>query len=129
MKTFLSYTLVAVLLVALATAGFGLALDPVGRRSLMWAGVVAIPVQLLAFGAILWTRRAGEEANNAFLLAFLVGGAARVGVLGVAGLLVTQTETDLAAAPLLLGLAGYFFALLLLEGWFLHRSTRIDTTE
>jgi len=129
LKTFLTYTLVAVLLVALATAGFGLVLDPVGRRSLVWAAVVAIPVQLLAFGAILWTRRIGDEVNNAFLLAFLFEGAALVGVLGVAGLLVTQTETDLAAAPLLLGLAGYFFALLLLEGWFLRRGTRIETTE
>jgi len=129
LRTFLTYTLVAVLLVAVATAGFGMILDSAGRRSLMWAAAVALPVQLLAFGAILWTRRAGEEASNGFLLAFLSGGAARLGVLGVAGLLVTEMETDLVAVPLLLGLAGYFFALLLLEGWFLHSSTRIDTTE
>ena len=128
MKTFLTYTLVAVLETALSLGSFK-RFGVVDWRSLVWAAVVAIPVQLLAFGAILWTRRAGEEANNAFLVAFLFGGAARLGVLGVAGLLVTQTETDLAAAPLLLGLAGYFFALLLLEGWFLRSGTRIDTTE
>lgn len=125
MKDFLLYAAVAFALVAAATVGVGAALDPVGRRSLVWAAAVALPVQLAVFGALLWAR----DRGNAFMLAFLGGGAARLGVLGVAGLLTTQTETGLAAAPLLLGLAGYFFALLLLEGWFLRRSTRNEHTE
>jgi hypothetical protein len=124
-KQFFLYAGVALALVAAATGGVGVALDPIGRRSLLWAAAIALTVQLAAFGVLLWARRRG----NAFMLAFLGGGAARLGVLGVAGLLTTQTETGLAAAPLLLGLAGYFFALLLLEGWFLRRSTRNDTTE
>ena len=122
MKDFLLYAAVASALVVATTLGVGVALDPIGRRSLMWAAAIALSVQLAAFALLSWTR----ERGNAFLLAFLGGGAARLGVLGVAGLLVTQTETGLAAAPLLLGLAGYFFALLLLEGWFLRRGTRND---
>lgn len=125
MKEFLHYAAVALALVAAATLGVGAALEPVGRRSLAWAAAIALSVQLVAFGVLLWAR----DRGNAYLVAFLGGGAARLGVLGVAGLLTTRTETGLAAAPLLLGLAGYFFALLLLEGWFLHRSTRIDTDE
>jgi hypothetical protein len=125
MRQFLLYTGVALALVVVATVGVGFALDPIGRRSLVWAASIALTVQLAAFGVLLWARRRG----NAFMLAFLGGGAARLGVLGVAGLLTTQTGTSLAAAPLLLGLAGYFFALLLLEGWFLRRSTRNETTE
>lgn len=125
MRDFLLYAAVAFALVAAATVGVGAVLDPVGRRSLVWAAAVALPVQLAVFGALLWAR----DRGNAFMLAFLGGGAARLGVLGVAGLLTTQTETGLAAAPLLLGLAGYFFALLLLEGWFLRRSTRNEQTE
>ncbi len=125
MKSFLAYAAVALALVAAATVGVGAALDPVGRRSLAWAAAIALAVQFAAYALLMWARGRG----NAFMLAFLGGGAARVGVLGVAGLLTTQTETGLAAAPLLLGLAGYFFALLLLEGWFLRRSTESDRTE
>lgn len=125
MKEFLHYTVLALILVAVATLGIGALLDDAGRRSLIWAAVVAIPVQLVAFAALLKLR----DQGNAFLLAFLGGGAVRLGVLGVAGLLTTQMETGLAAAPLMLGLAGFFFALLLLEGWFLRQGTRTDTTE
>lgn len=125
MKEFLRYAAVALALVATATLGVGAALGPVGRRSLLWAAAIALSVQLVAFGVLLWAR----DRGNAYLVAFLGGGAARLGVLGVAGLLTTRTETGLAAAPLLLGLAGYFFALLMLEGWFLRRSTRIETSE
>jgi len=124
-KTFLLYAAAAIAMVAVLTVGVGAVLDPVGRRSLAWAAVIAVPVQLVAFGVLLWAR----DRGNAFMMAFLGGGAARVGVLGVAGLLATRTETSLAAAPLLLGLAGHFFAMLLLEGWFLRGSTRTDTTE
>jgi len=123
-KEFLHYTALALILVVLATVGIGALLDPASRSSLRWAAVVAIPVQLVAFAALLMLR----DRGNAFLLAFLGGGAARLAVLGVAGLLATQTETSLEAAPLLLGLAGFFFALLLLEGWFLRRGIRTDTT-
>ena len=125
MKTFLLYAVAATTLVVVLTVGVGAMLDPVGRRSLTWAAAIAVPVQLVAFGVLLWAR----DRGNAFMMAFLGGGAARVGVLGVAGLLATRTDTSLAAAPLLLGLAGHFFAMHLLEGWFLHRSTRTDTTE
>ncbi|MDT8369476.1 MAG: hypothetical protein RQ745_09740 [Longimicrobiales bacterium] len=125
MKAFLLYTVIACTVIAGATLGVGATLDPVGRRSLVWAAGIAIPVQLIAFGALLRTR----DQGNAFLLAFAGGGAARLGVLGVAGLLVTRMESDLAAAPLMLGLAGYLFALLLLEGLFLRMGARTRTTE
>lgn len=125
MKYFLSYAGVAVPLIVFATVGIGAGLDDVGRRSLVWAAAISLVVQLCAFGVLLGVRGRG----NAFLLAFFGGGMARLAVVGVAGLLVTTMETGLAPAPLVLGLAGYFFALLLLEGLFLWLSTRTESTE
>jgi len=125
MKDLVRYSVLALVLVAGATLGIGALLDPVGRRSLQWAAGIALLVQLVAFAVLLRLR----DAGSTFLLAFLGGGAARLGVLGVVGLLTTKLETGLAAAPLLLGLAGYFFALLLLESWFLLGSTRTEFAE
>lgn len=125
MKRFLLYALVAVAIVGLATAGMGAALDETGRRSLWWAAGIALPVQLLAFALLIWTR----DRGNAFLVAFLAGAAVRLLAVGIAGALVTMTETGLAAGPLILGLAGYFFALLLLEGWFLRAGVKTERAE
>jgi hypothetical protein len=124
-KQFLSYTVVALPLVVVATLGIGTTLDEVGRRSLWWAAGIALAVQFVAFGVLLGVR----GRRNAFLLAFLGGGLARLGTLGVAGLTVTGMDTGLAPAPLVLGLAGYFFALLLLEALFLRHGTRTESTE
>lgn len=125
MREFLLYMVAAVGMVAVLTIGVGALLDPVGRWSLAWAALIAVPVQLAAYAALMRARGPG----NAFLMAFLGGGAARIGVLGVAGLVATRMDTGLAVAPLLIGLAGYFFAMLLLEAWFLQRGTRTDRTE
>jgi len=125
MKRFLLYSLFAVALIVTVTFGIGVTLDEVGRTSLWWAAGIALPIQLLAFALLIWTQGRG----NVFLVAFLGGTAARLAVLGVAGALVTMTETGLAAGPLILGLAGYFFALLLLEGMFLRAGVETERAE
>ena len=54
-------------------------------------------------------------------LGVLAGGMlARLGVLGAAGVVVTVVETDVSAEALILGLAGFLFALALLEAVFLR---------
>ena len=43
--------------------------------------------------------------------------------LGVVGVGATTLDTGLGLEPLILGLAGFFFALLLLEAWFVRSLT------
>jgi hypothetical protein len=85
--------------------------------------MVAFPVQILAF--FLLVRYLGREKG--FLLVWLGGTVVRMGVVLVAALLLTQVG-ELPPAPTLLGLAGFFFVLLLLEPLFL-RSGGTETTE
>ncbi|RMH14885.1 MAG: hypothetical protein D6701_10780 [Gemmatimonadetes bacterium] len=89
-------------------------LDPESRRAVVTGAAIAYPVQLAAFAALL---RARDEPTR-FLVWWGAGILVRLGVVVAVG--VTVTLNDLARpAALLLSVAGFFFALLLLEPAFL----------
>lgn len=93
-------------------------LDPGGRRGLVLAAAVAWPVQVAAF-ALLVRRRDDVES---FLVAWVGGTVARMAiVVGAAFVLVRLDGVSLT--PTLLGLAGFFFGLLLLEPVFFRLET------
>ena len=87
------------------------------------AALIAYPIQMVAFFMLI--RFWGE--GNRFLLVWVGGTVVRMGVLLVVALVVSLTET-LPPAPTLLGLAGFFFGLLLLELLFL-RPRGTESTE
>jgi len=105
----------ALLVVLLVNAGFWPWLSPSARTGLLVAGLVAYPVQIVAF--FLLVRFWGS--GNRFLLVWVGGTVVRMAVILVAALALTQLG-GLPPAPTLLGLAGFFFGLLLLEPFFLR---------
>ncbi len=107
----------------LANAGLWPWLSPSARTGILVAALVVYPIQMLAFFllASFW----GDSKR--FLLVWVGGTVVRMGVILVAALVVTQAD-GLAPAPTLLGLAGFFFGLVLLEPLFL-RPRGAETTE
>ena len=89
-------------------------LSPTGRLGMFVAALVAYPVQMVAFFMLI--RFWGE--GNRFLLVWIGGTVARMGVLLAVALVISRTRA-LPPAPTILGLAGFFFGLLLLELLFL----------
>jgi hypothetical protein len=87
------------------------------------AALVAYPIQMLAFFLLVryW------EDRKRFLFFWVGGTAVRMGVILLAALALTRFD-GLPPAPTLLGLAGFFFGLLLLEPLFL-RPRGAETTE
>lgn len=106
-------------LVSVLVAGCWPWLDAAGRRGLVAAAAVAWPVQVGAFGLLLGHR----DQHRRFLVAWTGGTAVRLGVIGLAALALTRIPA-LGAAATLLGLAGFFFGLLLLEPVFLREAGR-----
>jgi hypothetical protein len=104
---------VAVAVVVGALWGF---LDADSRRGLGAAGAVAVVVQVAAFALLLGLR----DRDNGLLLGMAGGTAGRLGALGVAGVVVSVGEPAMSASALILGLAGFLFALSLLEAVFLR---------
>ncbi len=123
MTQFLRYGGVALAFVLVVIAGCWLWLSPEGRTGILVAAGVAYPIQMLAFFLLV---RFFEDAKR-FLLFWVGGTVVRMGVILGAALVLTQVE-GLPPAPTLLGLAGFFFGLLLLEPLFL-RPNRAETTE
>ena len=89
----------------------------------MVAALVAYPIQMLAFFLLIkfW----GDTKR--FLLFWVGGTVVRMAVILAAVPVVARVDA-LPVAPTLLGLAGFFFGLLLLEPLFL-RSPGAETTE
>jgi len=114
---------VALLALLLANACLWPWLSPSGRAGIGVAAAVAYPTQLLAF--FLLVRFWGDRKR--FLLFWVGGTVVRMGVILVAALVLTRIE-GLPPAPTLLGLAGFFFGLLLLEPLFL-RPRGAESTE
>jgi hypothetical protein len=111
----LRYGGAALLLLLVANAGLWPFLSPPARIGLAAAAMVAFPTQVLAF--YLLVRFRGE--GNRFLLVWVGGTVVRMGLVLVAALMLTRVVA-LPPAPTLLGLAGFFFGLLLLEPLFLR---------
>ena len=114
MTAVLRYAAVALALLAAAVAALWTVLDPSGRSGVLMAAAVALPVQVAAFA---WLVRGRKRSTNAFLAAWAGGTLVRMATVLAGGLILIRA-TAAAPAPTLLGLAGFFFALLLLEPLF-----------
>jgi len=112
---FVAYTAAAFGLVGIATAMLWPFLDTAARGGVTIAGLIALAVQLVLFPVGRWIRR-----RPSGLLAGLAGGAfVRMLVLALAALWAVRSGDGSWRAALVLGLAGFLFALLLLEAAFL----------
>ena len=116
MRGWLGYIGAAAAVLAVCVGALWGLLDAPGRSGILWAAGAAWVVQGIAFGLMVGLR----ERKQGLLLAMAGGTAVRFGSLGVAGLVVTFVETGVGAGALLLGLAGFLFALALLEALFLR---------
>jgi len=102
--------------VALGTLVAAALLDFRSVVGILAAGVVAVPVQVAAF-AVLVRARAG---GSGFLVAWVGGTLARLAAVGLGGWALVAL-LDLPPLPTLLGLAGFFFVMLVMETHFLGR--------
>jgi hypothetical protein len=92
-------------------------LDGSGRVGVLTAAVVALPLQIGAFAALRW----GWSKRENFFATWIGGILARL--MAVSAVAVAVALSDLSPAPTLLSLAGFFFAMLLLEPLFLKPRT------
>lgn len=98
-------------------------LEPAGRNGVMAAAAVALPVQVIAFWALVRFR----AELNGFLAVWVGGTLVRMAVIAVVSIIVIQSGME-GAVPMLLALAGFFFGLLLLEPMY-FRIGSSDTVE
>ena len=85
-------------------------LEPAGRNGVLAAAAVALPVQVIAFWALIRSR----DELNGFLAAWVGGTLVRMAVIAGVAFIVVRSGME-GAVPMLLALAGFFFGLLLLE--------------
>lgn len=111
------YALVGLLVVLVVVSALWPFLDGIGRRSLLVAASIAWPVQVAAFGMLLRVR----EDPSKFMLWWGLGILVRMGIVIAIGLALSKLE-GIQPSVLLLGVAGFFFGLLLLEPAFLTRT-------
>lgn len=107
----------AVLVAAVTLSGPGLA-------GVSAAATVALSVQIGAFAALTRVR----VGTNAFLAAWVGGTAVRMAVVGLAGWALVASPR-FPPFPTLLGLAGFFFVMLLMEPHFLGLGSTRSRTE
>jgi hypothetical protein len=112
----MKYGVAAVLLVAAVTLVLWPFLDQPSRRGVLTAGLIALPVQLFAFATLV--RYRGRA--NGFMAAWAGGMAVRALVVVITAVAVIRTQAA-GAIALLLSLAGFFFALLMLEAPFFRK--------
>jgi len=96
--------------VALITLIFMPFLDSSGRRGLVIAALIALPIQIVTFAAMLSFR----SNWNRFLAVWLGGTLLRMVVIGLAAFVAVRLDSE-GLAPMLIALAGFFFGLLLIE--------------
>lgn len=120
MSASVRYAAASVALIGVLTLALWPFLGPQSRLGVLVAGLVAIPVQIVAFAALVRFR--GQLKG--FMAAWAGGMALRAVVLLVVAVVVIRSGTE-TAIPLLLALAGFFFALLLLEPIYF----KVDQTE
>ena len=120
MSRTLRYAAACVALVIVVAGLAAVLLDRRGVIGVLAAAAVALPIQVASF-AVLAAARVG---TNRFLLAWVGGTLVRLLVVGLGGWALVALGR-LAPVPTLLGLAGFFFVMLLLEPAFLGlRGTR-----
>ena len=110
MSASLRYGAAAVAVVGLGTLALWPFLEPAGRQGVLLAALVALPVQLVAFAILMRFR--GKVKG--FMAAWAGGMAVRVLALAAVSFVVIRSGGD-GVVPTLLALAGFFFALNLLE--------------
>ena len=110
MNNVTKYAFTGLLGVALITLVFMPFLDPAGRRGLVIAALIALPIQILAFSAMLSFR----SDWNRFLVVWVGGTLLRMVVIALAAFVAIRLDLE-GLAPMLLALAGFFFRLLLIE--------------
>jgi hypothetical protein len=104
------YAGAAVLFVGVVTLGLWPFLGDAARDGVLVAGLIALPIQVLAF----WLLVRYRGRANGFLAAWAGGMVLRAAVVVVAAVVVIRSESA-NAVPMLLALPGFFFGLLLLE--------------
>ena len=115
MSNVTKYAFTGLLGVALITLVFMPFLDPAGRRGLVIAALIALPIQILAFSAMLSFR----SDWNRFLVVWVGGTLLRMIVIALAAFVAIRLDLE-GLAPMLLALAGFFFGLLLIEPIYLR---------
>lgn len=110
MSASLRYSAAAAAVVALLTLLLWPFLEPAARRGVLVAAAVALPVQVLAFSVLVRFR----GRVNGFMAAWAGGMAVRALAVGAVAFVVIRSGGE-GAVPMLLALAGFFFALLMLE--------------
>ena len=123
MSASLKYASSGVGAIALIVACLWPFLDAPARSGVLIAAAIAVPVQVLAFAALIGFRGRLEG----FLAAWVGGTLVRMLVVGLVAFVVIRSGTE-GAVPMLLALAGFFFGLLLLEPVFfrLEPSKTVD---
>lgn len=118
-RAVVGYALAGGLLTGALVLGLALVLDAESARAVAWMGLIAWALQVPLFAGLvaLRSRPAG------FFAAWGGGTIARLGAVGVAAVFVARATT-VPPAPALLGLAGFFFVLLLLEPVFFRMGMR-----
>jgi len=109
-KASLRYAATGALTLALIITVLWHFLDPAGRRGVVLAAVIALSVQVLAFGSMVRFRRRFSR----FLAVWAGGTLVRMATVVVVAVLVGRAGVEGAGATLF-ALAGFFFLLLLLE--------------
>ena len=110
MSASLKYGTAGVLLVGAITLALWPFLGDTSRTGVLTAGLIALPVQLVAFAVLVRYR----GRTSGFMAAWAGGMALRAAAVVTTAVVVVRSGTPSAIA-LLLALAGFFFALLLLE--------------
>jgi hypothetical protein len=124
MRRWLWYAVLSAGFTAVATLAAWPFLDLAGRRGVMFAVALALPLQLALFGGLI-----AQPSGSPGFLAVKVGGTLlRLAVVGIATLVVAGNES-IDTLTALLALAGLLFVLLLLEPWVLRgRGQETDRT-
>jgi hypothetical protein len=104
------YSAAAVALVVLATLALWPFLGEASRRGVLTAGLIALPIQMVAFALLVRFR----GRVNGFLAAWAGGMALRTLVVVATAVVVVRSGTA-SAIPMLIALAAFLFGLLLLE--------------
>lgn len=94
-------------------------LDPLAREGIVIAALVALPVQIVSFSLLVRFR----DRLRGFLAAWVGGTVARVLAIGTVAYLVLRSSAE-GALTVLVALAAFLFALLLLEPIYFKGSHR-----